>query len=253
MNTNERQRRRSAFLVGLGAGIAISTAGWWAIGNLYGQSFGEATAKAYFTAIAEGHLNAAEGMATGQALASLRMNTARQSILPTKMLATRIVPEEVGSGVAVYGVALETGGVLPTVAQYQVLVVHTPSGARVADVWQGATPTDFGGIATASGMLATARGWLAHDAAGNFHASLSDLAGGALTSAEQTGSSGTAWARTVKIASPSWQVLGTDGGWGAVEGRWRAVTPAGATPVDLVLLGQMVDGRWRITRVVTIT
>lgn len=252
---NQRSRRTGGFLfiAGLVTGVAVSFGGWWGVSNLHPQVYGEATVRTYFTDLAAGQMRAGESLAAGQALSALRFNTTHRKIDPVPVLDLRVLPEEAGQRVALDGVAVEIGGALPSLSQYQALVIQTSSGPRVADVWDGAAPADFGGSATSAAMLSTARNWLVQDAAGNLQASLRDLAGGALASAEQTGASASAWAHKVKIGAATWSVLGIDGGWGAVEGRWQATTPSGKTPVDLVLLGQMVDGRWRIIRVVTIS
>ncbi len=258
--SGQRRRQRLhdclVFSLGLAAGLAIIVGGWlgtrwWQSGQLVANP-AQQLVRAYFSELASGQFGRAADFAEGPALSALRFNVAHKRLSKVSVLDLRTVPEEQAKGAVLDAVAAETGGDLPTVARYQVLALYTTSGWRVADVWQGGAPATFGGTATSMGMLATAKDWLAHVSSGDFRASLHDLADGALTSAEQTGQSSSAWAKHVKVGTASWRVLGSDGAWGAVEGKWLAVTPAGTTNVDLVLLGQMVDGSWRITRVVTI-
>lgn len=258
---SEQRRRQSlrknlTFSLGVVTGVLVAFGGWfgvheWQVSQLT-ASPAQVVVKTYFVDLAAAQAGKAEGLAAGQALAALRFNVAHKSLAKVPVLGLQAVPEETGARIALYAIAAETGGTLPSVARYQVLVLSTSKGWRVADVWQGSAPAVFGGTASAPNILATAKEWLLHVAKGDFRGSLGDLAGGALTAAEQTGQSGSAWARSVKIDTVRWSVLGTDGGWGAVEGQWQAVTPAGRTSVDLVLLGQMIAGRWRITRVVTL-
>jgi len=207
----------------------------------------------YFRDLAHGDVQAATRIASGEALAALRLHTVGNRVEAVPILSLGVSIERGGSNVALEGVTAETGGPLPTLAQYQVLVVYAPEGWRVASVWQGAAPASFGGVATSQAMLATAKDWLSYESRGDFRGALHDLAGGALASAEQSTPSGTAWAKSVRIGAASWQVLGTEGDWGAVEGNWQASTSAGTAKVSLVLLGQMVAGQWRITRVVTLS
>ncbi len=212
----------------------------------------KAVSTSYFRALAAGDLTHAESLATGEAAAALRFNTTHRQLAAVPVLALQVSQEEDGPSVALEAVSAESGGSLPTLAQDQVLLVRGSEGWRIASVWEGPGPADFGGQATADGMQATAQDWLAHEAAGDFQGALHDLAGGALSSAQQTGQSATTWAGKVKVGRAVWKVLGTDGSWGAIEGQWRASTPAGPTQVALVLVGQEIAGRWRITRVVTI-
>lgn len=257
---SQKQRHRSmtvgttiGLVVGLGLGAIAGLLLPSAVSDLQKASPATAIIHRYFTDLAGDRFRQAESLTIGQATAALRFNTQKRHLTKVPLLSISILPEETGTQVIQAGVAVESGGPLPTVAQFQVLAIDTPAGWRVADVWNGSTPVQFRGQATTGKITTTARDWLTQVTQGNFGASLTYLSGGALSSAEQSGQNAIAWARSVKIGTPVWRVLGIDGSWGAVEGTWQAVTPAGHTNVALVLLGQIVAGRWRVTRVVVVS
>lgn len=241
-----------SYLVAAGIGAVGATAlphVEYAAHNVTGA---QSTTEAYFRALGRGDVQQAETYAVGAAAAALSLNTTGRRVQATRVLSLSITQEEGSGSVALENVEVTSGGALPTFDQYQVLALLRPAGWRVADVWTGASPATLPGTVDAAAMQAIAQTWLRDETAGNFQGALHTLAGDALTSAEQTGQSGVQWAKSVTVSDASWQTVGTEGSWGAIEGRWKAATPSGTSNVDLVLLGQLVAGQWRITRVVMV-